>query len=427
MTPIPVRFLDVRNLPKTGEDPPLSAYDYLLSPASVHVRLSAKCQYDCVFCERESWKYADKEPEKDMPEAVWNLVKEKFLPHVKGVEVCGLGEPTLSPLFPKVCRDILDAGKTLYFPTNGVSLGSKKIMDAVGDTPRVSVSLDAWDDESYKRVRGGDWKKVVSAVKKFRAAKPEAFLHSQFTAGTYNIDGLPQFMAAAADMGIQEVILRFVQAHTVAREDVSLRFAKDRTESAIIAASQIASERGIWFTAERRPYAEDEYVANSAGDDGEEAQALRYLSFVPMDAVNCAGGSSNGSNNPSGGSNTTGGTFTFTYGDTTVTLIDPNAVTESPEVIRTIKVPRKPSEYAAQSVDGGGVDNKPVVVTDAASIIIWDDGELTSCFAKHHIGDVHTDTLDSVVSNPRYQAFLQNRANGRVLQENWCAHCPRNF
>ena len=285
MEPIPVRFNSVLNLPLIGQDPALDSYDHLLSPDAIHVRLSAQCQYECAFCEREAWRNGDKDQERDMPVEVWNAVRDKWLPHVIGVEIAGLGEPTLSPLFPQVCQDVIAAGKVLYFPTNGVSLGSQPILNAVGDKPRVSVSLDAWDAESYQRVRGGDWDKVVKSIRKFRKAKPNAFLHSQFTAGTYNIDGFPQFVHFLVDEGFNEGLLRFVQNHQTAREDVSLRFAKDRTEKAIYEAQLIAEKAAFNLKVERRPYSE--FVPQSAGDNSPTAKLARYLDFVPMQAIAC--------------------------------------------------------------------------------------------------------------------------------------------
>lgn len=280
-------------IPLDKPDPDITSYGELLSPGAVHIRLSNECQLRCGVCELNNELRGDKALEGDMPEAVWQAIYEKIVPHVRGVEVCGLGEPTISPLFPRVCADILKAGKVLYFPTNGLSLGSKKILDCIGDTPRVSVSLDSWDAESYDKIRPtahgekGTWDKVIRAVKKFRKAKPNAFLHSQFTATTLNIDGFPKFMEAARDLGVNEVTWRMAHNHAGAREDLSLRFAKTRTEAAITAAEKIAKDAGINLIVERRQYSE--FNPDSLDDTTPEARLKRYLDFAPMSDPTCPG------------------------------------------------------------------------------------------------------------------------------------------
>lgn len=307
-------------IPVQTADPPIESYPFLLAPSALHLRLSARCNLGCTFCERESWRAGDKPAEPDMAPLVLDRALTAYLPHMAGLELAGLGEPTMSRDFPRAAAAAVDAGKQLYFPTNGYFLGARRVIDAVGETPRVSISLDAWDEESYRRVRGGEWRRVQRAVARFRAARPRAMLHSQFTAGTYNIDGLPAFMEVCAAWGITEIIMRFVQCHTVAREDVSLRFARDRTEAAIEAARAVAEREGLWFIAERRPYSED--APNGLdGPQTPQDRMRRYLDFAPMAfgpfsipaTTNCGGVGSGGSGvgtltgGTGGGSHASGG------------------------------------------------------------------------------------------------------------------------
>jgi MoaA/NifB/PqqE/SkfB family radical SAM enzyme len=549
----------MQQIPVITPDPPISSYQMLLQPTSVHVRLSAKCDSDCVYCERESWKSGHKAVEHDMSEDVWERVLEKFVPHAAGVEVVGLGEPMLSKLFPRVCRDVIDAGKILYFATNGHFLDRPHVLAAVGDAPRVSVSIDAATPETYIKIgrgKAGDFERTIRAVKAFRRAKPSAFLHSQFTAGIYNIDELPQFIELAADLGIQEVLMRMVHDHAIAREDVSLRFHRQRTEAAIDAARAIARERGIWFTAERRPYAETQVMPMSVDDP--TSRLRRYLDFVPMSAVVCPGdtcttwvsststaanatcyfhssatssagvtqltssynyftvcvnavtqssagvptaiavalttcttlyslSASNSLTHMSGlyqvvdwcylnfntsilafaGDLTTtistaqtaemyatsipgigivtevsfntsslstvvsGGSF-GANGCTTTNYIQPlsigNIVVLGP-ADRVLASPRQSGDRSRLVVEPTGTvapADQTVLPTEAA-LIVAADGDCWSCFAQHVVGNVRTDTWDDIVRRPRYQAFLQRRANlnSTVWQEPWCMGCAR--
>ena len=392
------------HIPLRTPDPSIELYNPLLAPSAVHVRLAAACNLSCEFCERASWKSGDKAPEKDCTPEVWDAVKAKYIPWVLGVELAGLGEPTLAKLFPIAASDTVAAGKTLYFPTNGYYLSTPQVLDSVGETPRVSISLDAWDAESYKRVRGGDWDLVMNSVRTFAREKPNAVLHSQFTAGTYNIDGLPQFVQVCAGLGIKDVLMRFVQAHTVAREDVSLRFAQDRTEAAIEAARSVAEREGIMFIAERRPYAT--YKPNSAHEQSPTDRLARYLDFVPFGAglvqtTNC--------NAP------TTTIRSITVGSI-VNNFEPFSSTSVPKVLRRL--------VATPSVSP---DDRRVDYSPAAMVVAW-DGELWSCFAGHVIGNALTTSMEDVILNPRYQTFLQNRQSSATLPlETWCQHCARCY
>ena len=278
----------MENLPMAAgaTDPPIASYAELLSPTSCHIRLSTKCQLGCEFCEMRAWDNGDKDREQDMDLATWATVRDKIMPSVQGIEICGLGEPTLSPLFPQICREVVAAGKVCYFPTNGLTLGSKPILACIGDTPRVSVSVDAGTEEVYNKVRpGGDWGKLWKSIAAFRKAKPNAFLHSQYTGSVANVDSFPAFVQLAADAKFDEVLFRFVHNHQQAREDMSLRFAKNQTEAAFAAAAKIADGAGLKLTIERRPYSETS--PNGAGDSTPAARLKRYLDFPALGDSPC--------------------------------------------------------------------------------------------------------------------------------------------
>jgi MoaA/NifB/PqqE/SkfB family radical SAM enzyme len=281
-------------IPLRQPDPPITDYPVILVPQSVHLRLTQKCNYECGFCELQSVRDGTKDAEPEMTQEVIDATFERFVPYVEGVELAGLGEPTLARLFPSTARRTVETGKVLYFPTNGTQLGKAKVLDNVGETPRVSVSLDAGDAEMYSRVRGGNWSGVLAATRTFIREKPKATMHSQYTAGAYNIDGLPQWVETCAELGIRDLLMRFVQCHTegTAREEVSLRYHRDRTERAIEAARAVAEREGVWFMAERREYSS--LQADEQARQGKSASQIlmeRYLDFVPFSGGGGSGGS----------------------------------------------------------------------------------------------------------------------------------------
>jgi MoaA/NifB/PqqE/SkfB family radical SAM enzyme len=338
-----------------------------------------------------------------MPGTVWKAIAEKYMPYVDGIELVGLGEPTLSAIFQMACLDVVGAGKKLYFATNGMTLGRKWLHEVVGETPTVSVSIDAWDAESYKMIRGEpswdaekQWKSLLDGIRAFRAAKPKARMHSQYTGQIANIDGLPSFIKLAASLGIQDVTLRSVHGHAVARENVSLRYERDRTERAIDAARAEAEKAGIMFIAERPAY------SNLSMKSGKRVGGVvRYLDFVPLDAATCpvteaASTAAGGGGGGGGGGAPPAGGFAERAAE--------------PVVIRSKRKPR---------------DIEPEIVKINQPVIVAASGECWSCFGRHVVGSVMDDDWLTLVRRPRYQEFLRNRATGQVLQDTWCRNCPR--
>jgi MoaA/NifB/PqqE/SkfB family radical SAM enzyme len=243
----------------------------------------------------------------------------------------------------------------------------------------------SWDAEKQ-------WKKLLDGIRAFRAAKPKARMHSQYTGQVANIDGLPQFIKLAASLGIQDVTLRPVHGHAVARENVSLRYERDRTERAIDAARAEAEKAGIMFIAERPAYSE-----LSVKPGKRVGGVVRYLDFVPLsfgtcpvtEATSTAGGGGGAVVPPGGG---------FAEGSA------------EPIVIRSKRKPR---------------DIEPEIVKINQPVIVAANGECWSCFGRHVVGNVLDDDWLTLVRRPRYQEFLRNRATGQILQDTWCRNCPR--
>lgn len=281
-------------------------------PRSVHVRIAAGCNLGCVFCERENLPEstpgtgrrkrgtltftdgrADLPIEKDMEPEVWELVKEKLMPHTDHMELGGLGEPTLGKLFPQAASDIVAAGKSLFFFTNGHYLNLPRVLDAVGDTPHVSISIDAGTPEAYKRIRKGDLGKLIESVTAFRAAKPNAIIDSQFTAIADNIDEIPRWVELCARLGIgrtdhgEQLLLIGADHHATSRVDQSVRFYKDRTLAALAEAVDIAQREGLWLMSRLPAFSEEN---PNAGDDGSDPRKLRRWADLMFFGANPCGG-----------------------------------------------------------------------------------------------------------------------------------------
>ena len=595
--------LQVVARPDQKPAPPIDSWPHLLQPKALHIRLMPLCDAACEFCETMAVAAGDKEKEVAFPPEAWERIKTAWLPDLQGIEVAGLGEPTLSKMWGTVATDTLAAGKVFYAPTNGHWLDKPFVYKPLGDgtNVRLSISLDAGDAETYVKIgRGKDekqWTDTLAAIRTFQKKCPKAHLHSQFTATIQNIKSLKAWMEVCAGLGIKETIFRWAMCHTIAREDNSLRFARDLTEACIYDAQLVAEANGINFEVERRDYADGD-LGNSlaTGDQSPTTRLKRYLSLQPLSVIVCGGSTVTKSDNnkcttifgstttvinaistsittanttiagvthlqaievdyhlnnntdtiicgtmtctrttgftqawdtlgyvpydgTTGGNfvgtgasnidtrfatfssvtdtcpgfgacntvtgvptavvetdpvtfvggngttstNSTGATlvketqvntlncsgvgassctrttylttYILSYGTVSTTQTSTTIIDTCPgfgpmsegyaEVVRSVIAPRGAGELAAMSVEPAFVPTKAI----DASPVVWSDGSISSCFAKHLIGNIFTDTLDSLAKNPEYQNFLQTRqgANGGVQNNEWCFNCPRNL
>jgi MoaA/NifB/PqqE/SkfB family radical SAM enzyme len=363
-------------------------------PRAVHARIASGCNLSCGFCERELLGPAKKrkvitfgdgrtplDMSSDMGRTVWDAIAEKLMPHTANMELGGLGEPTLSKLFPFAAKAIVAAGKNLFFFTNGHYLGQKFIIDSVGESPRLSVSIDAGTPEAYARVRGGDLGKVIEGVETFAKAVPGARLNSQFTATADNIDELPAFTRLCARLGIgrtdrqAEIVVVGADHHVTDRMAKSVRFCRDRARRAVTQARAIAEAEGLWLIDRLPPSSESN---PNAIDDGSDPRSWRrYTDLLYGDF-----------NNPC-----------------TEPPIDPLGAAHIPDV-------------------GNMVDGRTIAPRE---LYVDHTGQVWSCLARHLIGDVKKQGWKEIVEeNDAYQEWLANWHRGQANHNSTCMTCPRN-
>ena len=383
-------------------------------PRSVHVRIAAGCNLGCIQCERENLPSSGRSGrkargtlnftdgrtplpiEQDMTPAMWELVKAKFMPHTDKMELGGLGEPTLAKLFPIAAADIVAAGKDLFFFTNGHYLGRNEIIEAVGQKPHISISIDAGTPEIYEKIRKGKLEDFISSVTKFRAARPDAKLDSQFTAMASNIEDLPAWVELCAKLGIgrfsagEQLLVNAADHHATARVDESVRFMKDATEKALAEAVVIAQREGLWLISNLPAFSAANPNAITDGTDPRKLRRWADLQF--FGSVPCGG--------------TNGLTTIFATSALGARLEGFNM----PDLAGAPVIRVNPIEY----------------VTAPREVYVDYDGRVWSCLARHEIGDIAKGTWESIIEqNPDYQEFLANWFYGVSARNGVCSSCPR--
>lgn len=116
------------------------------SPITADIFLNNYCNNKCPFCTYRRW-----ELEKGARAMSFNDFKKYAVRLVRmgvqGFILTGGGEPTIAPDFLQICRWLEDNG--LHY---GVNTNFNVYREIAPDY--LKISLDAWDEESYKRFRG---------------------------------------------------------------------------------------------------------------------------------------------------------------------------------------------------------------------------------------------------------------------------------
>lgn len=371
-------------------------------PRGLMVKIAGRCNLSCIMCERHI------RAERDMTRSVWGLVKERLIPHVREVELTGLGEPTMHPNFDSWAKDVVASGKRLIFPTNGHFLDRTGVIGSVGDNPTVSISIDAASKETYEKIRvGGDFERVKKNIVAFHQAVPGAEFWSTFVAMSENIDELPDFIDLAASLGISRVVMKPVDCWTIPRYQQSLRFQKERAQLSIARAMERAKAAGVDFTPLPIEFHPTQFPkgVNCSGfacsDDVVRTMAGCYINYYcPYDNDIWV--------------------FCF-YAGSYQGIRVCNALYEW--------FPIEPwNELGNAGCYGNppgtrSVNEMEPVVEVPVNLVVDASGDLETCVARHSVGNVHVDTWDSLLANPIYQRFLENKFKGRA--DDVCSGCDR--
>ncbi|MBF0368834.1 MAG: radical SAM protein [Magnetococcales bacterium] len=128
--------------------------------APVHIRIKPtnRCNHDCWYCcykvshlnLGEKMVEEDAIPEDKMHEIADDLVAMG----VKAVTFTGGGEPLLYKPLPEIITRLAEGGVGVAAITNGSNLKGRVAQALASHATWVRISVDGWDDESYRKARG---------------------------------------------------------------------------------------------------------------------------------------------------------------------------------------------------------------------------------------------------------------------------------
>jgi radical SAM protein with 4Fe4S-binding SPASM domain len=211
-------------------------------PEEVTITASLKCNYRCSMCYQKNFS-----DELDF-QAVEKI--RPILPFAKTLQVFG-GEPLLYPGVEKLYQIAHENNCNITMISNG-SLLTERMINSILDNQVmcIKISLDAGTPETYKRIRGGDFFKVLRGVGLLTKGKLERgqqtpILDFNFLAMRSNVGELIRLLVLAKELGIRAVNVFYPLMQTEEMAKDSVYFDQKYSDEMLIKARETAKQLGV--------------------------------------------------------------------------------------------------------------------------------------------------------------------------------------
>lgn len=180
------------------------------TPITADVFLTERCNNKCFFCTYSRWGL---KKDSDMRYEDFVRYARRLLSlGVKGIILTGGGEPTVAEDFPRICKWLENEG--LQFGLRyGVNTNFNNYFPVSPDF--LKISLDAWDEDSYERIRGvRQYKNVRENIKRYVAWKNEN--NKRTVVGiqkvVFDVAEIIPFYEANKDLPVDYIVFRPVES-----------------------------------------------------------------------------------------------------------------------------------------------------------------------------------------------------------------------
>lgn len=206
----PPRSLPLQNKEVAMDEFRKGSLHVTATPELITVESTSRCNLRCVMCPHAIGAvHRPKHLEEDL---VGKL--KSYLPRANAIQLHGIGEPLASPAFWKLLK-LLPSPELCHseINTNLTVLDEKRLKGLAESNLKVlNVSLDAATAETYRKIRGFDFNKVIKNIEKIVASKKARgsqypIIYMNMTMMKSNIDEVVEFVRLASSLGANTVAL----------------------------------------------------------------------------------------------------------------------------------------------------------------------------------------------------------------------------
>jgi MoaA/NifB/PqqE/SkfB family radical SAM enzyme len=174
-------------------------------PTWITLETSAICNFRCVQCPRENPGRTFHENQMDY--SIFSKI-DRYLPYLSTLQLHGLGEPLFTGVFWQIIAEPLTRDINLSVNSNGTLLTERNVNRLLSsELNLINISLDAATGPTYRKIRGGNFDKVITGIKRLIARRKELDatrlqVWVNMTLMLENIRELPLFIDLACDLEV---------------------------------------------------------------------------------------------------------------------------------------------------------------------------------------------------------------------------------
>jgi wyosine [tRNA(Phe)-imidazoG37] synthetase (radical SAM superfamily) len=188
----------------------------MVLPKEINVSIDHTCNLKCAHC-RKSVLIADAEERKEI-DAIADRLIDEVLPHTNFIVLAGNGEVFFSETYIRMWKSSALAQKrdSIGILTNGILFSEEIWKELRGSYKSIGfgVSIDAATEDTYKKVRGGNFKKLCENMALLSRLKKNGelyFLDMNFVVRQDNCKELKPFILWAKSLGVDHVCISRVE------------------------------------------------------------------------------------------------------------------------------------------------------------------------------------------------------------------------
>jgi len=206
-------------------------------PEHITVTTTLRCNYRCVMCYQKSYE----------GELDWSIYKklEDILPFARGFQIFG-GEPMLYPRIHDLYKLAHKYQNRIDIISNGSLLTDETCESIVANqVGHIKFSIDAGTQKTYKKIRGGNFFKVMAGIAKISQLKakygsPFPSMELNFLAMRSNVSELPKLVTMAKEVGATQINVFYPGMSTKDMVDECVWFCQEYSDSWLAKSKMIA-------------------------------------------------------------------------------------------------------------------------------------------------------------------------------------------
>lgn len=183
-------------------------FDVKSTPSNLQIARTNICNFKCVYCIEH--RAGNKIPQTKHTEDSWQKLL-RLIPRCDMLAFHGISEFMIDPGFFDIVRRCAEAGASLSLNTNG-SVCTQKHLDVLANYPGyllINFSIDAATPETYLRIRGGDFLRIIHNVKtyvdRFEARREKTTITLSFVISKSSVKDMVPFVFLAKALNVDSI------------------------------------------------------------------------------------------------------------------------------------------------------------------------------------------------------------------------------